>query len=86
MSPGDYPSNEGSGGGSRRRSFRGQHSASALGIGFGTCVQEWTGTEWLVVDDSDCPDGSECRPLDPKEVAGEYTGQRVITRASKKAD
>jgi hypothetical protein len=91
MSRNDYPTNESSrqgypAGSSRRRLVRGLHSASAVGSGFGTCVQEWTGTEWLVVDASDCPEGSECSPLDARQVAGEYTGQRVITRPTKKAE
>jgi hypothetical protein len=47
----------------------------------GTCVQEWSGTAWVVVDDSECRPGFVCRPLDPAEVAGEYAGQRVITPA-----
>ena len=43
-----------------------------------TVVQEWTGVEWIIVDDSDAQ-GCPCRPLDAQERPGEYVGERVVT-------
>ncbi len=58
-------------------------SASALPIGVGTCVQEWTGTQWVVVD-SDCGEGYECRALEASKYQGEFVGHRVLTPAVRK--
>jgi hypothetical protein len=41
-------------------------------------VQEWTGTEWVIVDDSQSH-GRPYRPLDAAKTPGEYVGQRVRT-------
>jgi hypothetical protein len=41
-------------------------------------IQEWTGTEWVIVDDSQSL-GRPYRPLDATKTPGEYVGQRVRT-------
>jgi hypothetical protein len=45
---------------------------------FGTSVQEWTGTAWVVVDETERADGYETRLLDPAVSPGQFIGQRVI--------
>jgi hypothetical protein len=55
------------------------HGSSRFTRNFGTCVQEWTGWEWIIIDEVDCAEGYEARPLDPREVAGQHVGQRVLT-------
>jgi hypothetical protein len=47
-------------------------------MNFGTSIQEWTGTEWVVVDETDRADGYETRRLDPAASPGQFIGQRVI--------
>ena len=41
-------------------------------------IQEWTGTEWVIVDDTQSV-GRPYRPLDSTKTPGEYVGQRVRT-------
>jgi hypothetical protein len=45
----------------------------------GTCIQEWTGTEWVVIETFECAEGYESAPLDPVAHRGDYVGARVIT-------
>jgi hypothetical protein len=44
----------------------------------GTCIQEWTGTEWIIIETFDCAEGYESVPLDPATHRGDFVGQRVI--------
>ena len=41
-------------------------------------IQEWTGTAWVIVDDSQSR-GRAARPLDPTTNPGRYVGERVRT-------
>jgi hypothetical protein len=45
----------------------------------GTCIQEWTGSEWVVIETFECAEGYESAPLDPVAYRGDYVGARVIT-------
>jgi hypothetical protein len=53
-------------------------------VAAGTCVQEWTGKEWMVVDASECGAQFECRPLDAAKYRGDFVGHRVLTPAMRK--
>ena len=54
-------------------------SGASWGEPEGSCVQEWTGREWVIVDAAPCTEGFAFRPLDPAELPGGYVGQRVLT-------
>jgi hypothetical protein len=59
-------------------------SASSEDLAGGTCVQEWNGKEWMVVDTTECGAQFECRPLDPAKYRGQFVGHRVLTPGVRK--
>ncbi|QEH33015.1 hypothetical protein OJF2_15100 [Aquisphaera giovannonii] len=52
----------------------------------GTCIQEWTGSEWVVIETFECAAGYESVPLDPSAYPGDYVGARVITPCVPRGD
>ncbi len=53
--------------------------SSRLEDSTGTSIQEWTGSEWVVIETFECAEGYESAPLDPIVHRGDYVGARVIT-------
>ena len=53
--------------------------SSRLEDSTGTSIQEWTGSEWVVIETFECAEGYESAPLDPVVHRGDYVGARVIT-------
>jgi hypothetical protein len=49
----------------------------------GSCIQEWTGSDWVVVEVTDCAQGFEAQALDPSRIRGTYVGERVVTACVK---
>jgi hypothetical protein len=45
----------------------------------GSCIQEWTGSAWVIAEVISCADDFKAQSLDPAEVRGTYVGERVVT-------
>jgi hypothetical protein len=43
------------------------------------CVQEWTGTAWVIVEEIGRREGFFAKALDAARVRGKYLGERVVT-------
>ena len=60
------------------------HSMSLISsLPVGSCIQEWTGSDWVVVDATGCAEGFTAQALDPSRVPGTYLRERVVTACVK---
>jgi hypothetical protein len=60
------------------------HSVSRVDLAAtGSCIQEWTGSAWVVVEVVDPSEGFQPQALDPARVRGRYLGERVVTACVK---
>ena len=53
--------------------------SGGMSLQLDVCVQEWTGSAWVIVEETVRVEGSRAQVLDALGVPGKYVGERVVT-------